>query len=132
MRKTLTVPVELYVANGEQVLLIYRDDHEYRGWHMPGTVIRDNESVDGAITRLLDSEVQAVVSKPESLGWTEVPRELNGVRHEISLLHFCRLQGPYTGPGRFFFANRLPADTLRHHKILIPMMRMRENDLMRA
>ncbi len=125
MNKSVSVPIELAVLDDEErVLMIHREDMEYAGHHMPGTVLRDNEDVPKAVQRLLDREVSGVkVNPPLSLGWVEVHKG-NGAgqdpnRHQISLLHVCWLKGPYSGPGKFFSVNRLPKDTLPHHRRLV-------------
>ena len=127
VRKFVSVPIELAVFNQDgHVLLIYRKDQEYEGYHMPGTVLRDNEDVPTAINRLLSGEVGSKVTRPIPLGWKEVTRGnefgQNRSRHEISLLHTCWPIGPYSGEGEFFPTDQLPENTLSHHKVLIEEM----------
>ncbi|MDP3996374.1 MAG: NUDIX domain-containing protein [bacterium] len=124
VKKIITVPVELAVFDKGmgRILLHYREDEEFKGWHMPGTVVRDNEDVKGAIQRLLTDELElednSSVTWPENHGWLEVKRKI-GVRHLISLLFSCRMVKDYGGPGDFFEVNRLPNDTLKHHRVLV-------------
>lgn len=120
MAKVVSVPIELAVFNEDyQVLMIWRDDWEFKGWHMPGTVLRDTEDVAGALKRLIKGEVGDVVtSTPRPLPWLEFGRE-GSTRHEISLPHLCSLKGLYKGRGKFFDPRALPSDTLEHHKTLV-------------
>jgi hypothetical protein len=119
MKATVSVPIELGVFDSDgRVLLIYRDDFEFKGWHMPGTVLRENEDIPTAIKRLGQGEVKTPTSPPISLGWAEI----KGVRHEVSLLHVCRLEGAYSGEGQLFDPRQLPPDTLDHHQYLIGEM----------
>ncbi|MGC9603058.1 MAG: NUDIX hydrolase [Minisyncoccia bacterium] len=122
VNKTVSVPIELAVFDEQgRVLMFYRRDDEYDGYHIPGTVLRDNEDVPAAIRRLLKSEVVGGrVTQITSLGWIEIPKGDNPTRHEISLLHSCVLEGPYNGKsGEFFFPDKLPFTTLDHHHTLI-------------
>ncbi len=126
VNKFVSVPVELAVLDDQRrVLMFYRKDDEYNGYHMPGTVLRDNEDVPGAIQRLLKSEVVGgKVTPPISLGWVEIPKGSgpgqNPTRHEISLLHTCWLKESYIGQGGEFFAvDQLPDNTLPHHRVLV-------------
>ena len=58
MRCVVSVPLELVVfGEGGHVLLIDRKDEEFNGWHMPGTVMRDSDSVSSALERLLQNEL---------------------------------------------------------------------------
>ncbi len=121
---SVSVPIELAVFDNDQILLFYRRDEEYEGNHMPGTVLRGNETVSDAINRLRVEELDGgYVTKPVSLGWIEVVKGSgpgqDPARHQISLLHACWLVGPYTGSGVFFSLDDLPSDLLPHHRVLI-------------
>lgn len=122
---TVTTPIELAVFNTKnEILLIYRKDEEYEGNHMPGTVLRDPETVQKAIKRLLNTEVGSSVTEPRSLGWVEVQKgkgaDQDPNRHQIALLHACRLVSDYyKGKGAFYSLDGLPEDTLPHHRMLI-------------
>ncbi len=64
------------------------------------------------------------MTPPIDLGWKEVLRGNgsgeNPTRHEISLIHACRLTGEYMGSGRFFPIGNLPANIgCLHHPALI-------------
>lgn len=124
---TVSVPIELAVlsADSENVLLYYRKDNEYEGNHMPGTVLRDNEGVAEAIKRLVESElVGACVSNPVFVDWVEIEKGSgpgqNPSRHEVSMIFACWLLDKYSSHGgRLFPIDRLPTDTLIHHRTLV-------------
>ncbi len=122
--KVVTVPIELGVFNAEgKILLIYRNDAEFTGWHVPGTVLRDDgEDVPAAIRRLGNGEVETYISTPIPVGWLESPKDEHSPRHEVALLHVCKLEGLYPGRGQFFDPTSLPDDTLCHHKRIVPAM----------
>lgn len=128
MGVVVTTPIELGVFDaGGKILLIHRDDPEYPDcWHLPGTVLRNNEDVPTAVKRLINGEVRAPVLDLISLGWREIVKGSgvgqNPTRHEISLVHVCWLQGSYEGVGKFFSLDSLPESTLTHHRVLIQEM----------
>lgn len=123
--KFVTVPIELLVFNlSGKVLLVPRDDPEYPDcYHLPGTVLRDNETVQDALARLIEDEIGVCVSVPDSKGWFEFTRgpslDQNPTRHEISLPFVCQWMGPMPEKGKFFSLDKLPKNLLDHHKILI-------------
>lgn len=136
VNKFVSVPIELLVLDDDnRILMFYRKDEEYEGYHIPGTVLRDNEDVPAAIQRLLKSEVVGgKVTRPISLGWLEVQKGngfgQNPSRHEISLLHLCWSIGTYQGKGgEFFPLDQLPDSTLSHHRVLIreAVRRLKQN-----
>jgi ADP-ribose pyrophosphatase YjhB (NUDIX family) len=121
---TVSTPIELCVFREQSVLMFYRKDEEYNGYHIPGTVLRDNEDVPTALNRLIVSEVVGGnVGKVRQVGWMEVKKGTgefdNPTRHEISLLHYAYILGEYKGSGEFFPVNSLPSNTLPHHRQLI-------------
>ncbi|MFA6534286.1 MAG: NUDIX domain-containing protein [Patescibacteria group bacterium] len=130
MRKIVSIPIELCVLDDQnRVLTFYRKDAEYDGHHLPGTVLRDNETVPQALRRLIQSElVGGKVTEPQNIGWVEIlrgnnPTE-NPTRHEISLLFLTHLRGTYQGKGGVFSPlYGLPENTLTHHRLLIDRFR---------
>ncbi len=120
-----TNPIELAVFDQEgRILLIPRppEDKEFQGHHMPGTVRRFGEEIPTALNRLLQSEAKAAVSTPVNLGWWHCNADDESPRDAIALLYACRLQGTYTGRGQFFDPENPPQNTLKHHKIMIPII----------
>ena len=126
--KTVSVPIELAVLNSrDEILMFYRKDEEYDGYHIPGTVIQDTDSVQAALQRLLQNEVisgDEHISSPKYINWMEIPKGndhgQNPTRHEISLIYACWLNGPYKGKdGEFYPLDDLPENTLSHHRVLI-------------
>ena len=121
--KVVTVPQELSVINEEnRILTFYRKDGEYDGHHQPGTVLRNNETVQQALERLKGGELAgAEIEPPKNIGWVEIPQGNgfgeNPTRHEVSLLWLARIK-EYSGPGTFSPLNQLPNNTLPHHKLI--------------
>ncbi|MEK7083884.1 MAG: NUDIX domain-containing protein [Patescibacteria group bacterium] len=124
MKVSVSVPIELAVLDRKnRVLMIRRNDSEYAGWHMPGTVLRGDEGVPAAIRRLLDEEAKAEVTPPVYVDWTEIPKgtgpRQDPNRHQISLVYVCWLLKPYRSrQSQFFPLLSLPEKTLPHHRVL--------------
>lgn len=139
VKKIITVPIELCITDeNNNVFLVYRKDREFDGYHMPGTVINDWETVEEACNRLVKGEVirdaGITISSPYSIGWLEVRRGLkeeeSTTRNAISLLFTARLEGdfvPQEGKGFFSFDN-LPENTLGHHKFILRYFRKNFED----
>lgn len=128
--KILSVAVELAVYNDSgHILLVPRpeDDPEFAAGalHMPGTLVRPDDTLEEAIDRLLTSEVGDNVSEVSSLGYLHVPRHLAPTRPAIALLHVARLTGTYVGSGAFYDPANLPEHTLRHHRAMIATIEQR-------
>jgi ADP-ribose pyrophosphatase YjhB (NUDIX family) len=130
VKKFITVPIELCIVDSNnKVFMVYRKDREFDGYHIPGTVINDWETVDQACARLVNGEVLRdagfSITKPESVGWLEVRRgegaEESKTRNAISLLYLARLDGAYEEKEgmAFFDFNSLPENTLGHHKFIL-------------
>lgn len=124
--KLITVPIELCILDSEnRAFTFYRKDLEYDGHHIPGTVLRDNETVQEALNRLIQSEVVDMeISQPENIGWCEIRRGAgygeNPTRHEISLIFLARLKNAYHGNvGVFSPLDELPDNIIPHHRILL-------------
>ena len=130
VKKFITVPIELCILNEEnKVFLVYRNDREFDGYHMPGTVINDWEKVEEACKRLIRKEVTEgaglTITEPISIGWLEVRRgdkpEESKTRNAISLLHVAKViesRTPFEGAG-FYGFDELPENTLGHHKYIL-------------
>lgn len=122
-----TTPVEMVPVTGDnRVLMNYRKDSEFTGWHFPGTVImRNTDSKQEAIKRLR-SELKKVgveISHTIEIGTSDVtkgngPGE-NPTRGELAI-HFIAFidnepdltKSPLW---KLFPINDLPKGTLSHH-----------------
>lgn len=129
----ITNPYELAVLKGRlsgnpEVLMIYREDNWYKGWHIPGTVMLPGDTEESAFRRLVTKEVGGDVTTAEFVdrmhfkagnGYGENPRG-----QEISLLFTCDLVGEvYSRRGKFFPLNKIPKNTLTSHVALIERVR---------
>lgn len=134
VKKFITVPVELCILdNQNRVFLVYRKDREFDGYHMPGSVVNDWETVDEARKRLVRDEViigaGIEITEPEPIGWMDSPKDAGPTepspRHGILLLHIARFHGdfqPRDGMG-FYSLDSIPENTLGCHKYLFPFLK---------
>lgn len=131
VKKFITVPVELCILDdNDRVFLVYRKDQEFDGYHMPGSVVNDWETVEEARARLIQDEVVTgagiEITEPEPIGWVESVREAGpaeaSTRHGVLLLHIARFRGDFIArEGMGFYAfDAIPSNTLGCHKYLIP------------
>jgi len=123
---TMEVAPMRMAANGiAEILLTYRNDKHWQGWHIPGTVIRSTDEPDSFHTgfqRVLTEELNGSVTyltEPQYVNqkfWDVARgRELDAVHFvEVSVADESQL------PGTFFAVNAIPEDTVEHHKIMIP------------
>lgn len=134
VKKFITVPVELCVLDHEnRVFLVYRKDREFDGYHLPGTIVNDWETVHDARLRLVQGEIKKDagfdISYPEPIGWLEVRRGEgeyeSRTRNTVALLHIARLVGDFTpqeGYG-FYAFDDIPKNTLPDHKFILNYFR---------
>jgi ADP-ribose pyrophosphatase YjhB (NUDIX family) len=112
----LECAVVRYIDNQLHVLLIYREDKHYRGWHMPGGYLLRGESEDVATRRILFSEANLRMTQHTFVRHYNTRRETGYVpNHQIALLFYCEAEGEPTD-GAFYPLTNIPRDTLPHHK----------------
>jgi ADP-ribose pyrophosphatase YjhB (NUDIX family) len=94
-RITPMVNVDLLIKNGRgQILLTWRDDGYWKpGWHIPGGIIRYQESIAARIRAVARTELGAEVAfQPAPLAIKEIMNPNRKVRgHFISFLYLCSL-----------------------------------------
>lgn len=127
---TPMINVDLLVKDERgRALLAWRDDqHTGKGWHIPGGIIRFQETIERRIKKVAESEVGAKVAfDPEPLAVNQIIVPGKTIRgHFISLLYNCRLPGSFIpdnqgraqrDPGYLKWHDRCPDDLLKYHEI---------------
>lgn len=134
VKKFITVPIELCIFDDQnRIFLVYRKDREFNGYHMPGSVVNDWETVAEALKRLVKSEINndagIEITEPKSIGWLDSPRNIipseTLTRHGILLLHVAYFHGtfpPQKGMG-FYPLDVLPDNILECHRYLVPFLK---------
>jgi ADP-ribose pyrophosphatase YjhB (NUDIX family) len=103
-RLTPMVNVDLLIRNNRgQTLLVWRDDGFYRGWHVPGGIVRFKERMADRVAAVARIELGTRVTlRGGPVAMNEVVYPERRVRgHFISFLYECDLVEP-------------PDETLRH------------------
>ncbi|OHA18446.1 MAG: hypothetical protein A2664_00690 [Candidatus Taylorbacteria bacterium RIFCSPHIGHO2_01_FULL_46_22b] len=95
-------------------------------WHMPGTILRQNERVSRALGRLINTELGLLSTNFEPACFRKVFEFVRGHRfnesargHEIGLLHILKIPSncACTG-GKFFSLKHLPQDIIPFHRLM--------------
>lgn len=134
VKKFITVPIELCILDDDnRIFMVYRKDREFDGYHMPGSVVNDWETVEEAKARLVKGEINdgagIEITEPISIGWLDSPKDAGPAepspRHGVLLLHIAYFHGtfsPREGMG-FFPLDNIPENTLGCHKFLVTFLR---------
>lgn len=129
-RLTPMTNVDLLIQNERrETLLTWRDDELYRGWHIPGGIIRYKERMADRVAEVARLELGAAVSiKGGPVAVNEVIHTNRRVRgHFIAFLFACELtSGPDErlrhagGPpvrGQWAWHRTFPPDMIRSHEM---------------
>lgn len=129
-RITPVVNVDLLVRNERrEILLTWRHDELYHGWHVPGGVLRFKEHMSDRVAAVAQTELgTAVTMKPEPLAVTEIIEPERAARgHFVSFLFDCTLDRPADGtlryrggepkPGEWAWHASYPLDMIGAHEI---------------
>ena len=95
-RNTPLINVDLLIKNeNSKVLLVYREDEFYKGWHIPGGIIRFRETIEERIKKTALNELGCNVDfKKEPISINElIHKDRNNRGHFISILFSCKLKG---------------------------------------
>ncbi|TAN34206.1 NUDIX hydrolase [Patescibacteria group bacterium] len=103
--------VELVIKSPRGVLLTWRDDQWWRGWHFPGGLLRFRESFDERIQAVAWKELGINVSDSKFLFANDCSQGSRG--HTVSLVFECRtIMKPKKG--RFF--KTMPKNIIDGHR----------------
>jgi colanic acid biosynthesis protein WcaH len=93
-RITPLVNVDLLIKDSkENVLLAWRDDVYYHGWHIPGGIVRFKETLERRIQKTAQDEIGISLSfNPKPLTIEQgISPEFNNRGHFISILYSCSI-----------------------------------------
>jgi ADP-ribose pyrophosphatase YjhB (NUDIX family) len=96
-RITPVLNVDLLIRNDRrEILLTWRDDELYHGWHVPGGVVRFKERMEERVAAVARIELGTTVTiPPEPLAVTQIILAERPARgHFVSFLFDCTLTGP--------------------------------------
>lgn len=121
-------------TEGPQIFMKQRppdDKHWPLLWYVPGTLIRQNESINDAYERLVTSEIgkhlEFGLGPLQFVGIQEFLKG-NGVHqcrrgHEIALIHTVRFAGNIPCTGTWHTFARLPESTIGFHRTIVDTVR---------
>lgn len=103
--------IELVIIRKGEVLLTWRDDKFFTGWHTPGTYLEQEETWQDAAQRCANREIKAKVDMIRVLDTHNHPGSPRF--HNVSVLLLCSIVGePQTGQ----WFSECPADLIPVHQ----------------
>lgn len=99
------------ISPQEELLLVWRDDQYWKGWHFPGGLLRYRECWEERIQSVAQQELGVKIKKWKFLFAVNHPNTVRG--HGVSLVWLCRAAQPPKA-GKFF--SRMPADIISAHR----------------
>ncbi|MFA6919226.1 MAG: NUDIX hydrolase [Patescibacteria group bacterium] len=107
------VACELVIVSKEGILLTWRDDKWFKGWHFPGGLLRFRESFEDRIKKVADKELGIKLNKHKFLFTINYIKGSRG--HCISFIFLCSTSmAPVDG--KFF--RKMPKDIIKEHREL--------------
>lgn len=106
------VGCELVIFNSKkEVLLIWRHDEYYRGWHTPGGLLRFKESFGSRIQKVARNELGVRVVSFRLIDVYNFTNDPRG--HAVGLVFLCKINGT---PRNGTFFKVIPKNALSHQK----------------
>lgn len=116
----VTVACELIIIQDGKVLLTYRYDKHFSGWHTPGTYIEPGEDLQATVQRCATRELGEVkVQFVRMIGGVNHPKSARF--HDLSVLALCNLVEGEPSAGGWF--NECPEDLIPDHREYWPIIK---------
>lgn len=107
------VACELVIKTKEGILLTWREDEWWKGWHFPGGLLRYRESLKERVEKIARKELGASITKHDFLFVKDCYQCVRGPI--ISLVFLCQIK---TKPKSGEFFKKIPKDIIEDHKDL--------------
>lgn len=107
------VACELVVVSEKGVLLTWRADKWWRGWHFPGGLLRYRETFEERIDQVARKELGVNIAKCKFLFAKDCSQGARG--HVVSLIFRCETA---MAPKRGRFFKKMPKNIIEAHKEL--------------
>lgn len=104
------VSCELIIIGKKGVLLTWREDKWWKGWHVPGGLLRYRESFDNRIKKVADKELGIKIEKYKFLFNMNYTEDSRG--HSVSFVFLC-FTNEAPRDGQFF--KKMPKDIIKEH-----------------
>ncbi|MEK9154608.1 MAG: NUDIX domain-containing protein [Patescibacteria group bacterium] len=109
---------ELVIVGKKGILLTWREDKWWKGWHFPGGLLRYRESFDERIAKVAFNELGINIKKSKFLFLKNYDQ---GIRcHTISAVFLCKTDMT-PKDGKFF--EKMPKNIIEEHKELWKMVK---------
>ena len=123
--------VDVLLFENNKILLTKRTRNPYKNyWHLPGHMIRKNETMKQAVKRAAKNELNLNVSIKKYVG---VYESLNSFRHDISHGFIVKIKSGYIKTDfqskEIKFFKRIPKNTIPHQKKMIKEARKNNKNL---
>lgn len=105
--------VELVIVRNGKVLLTYRDDAFFKGWHTPGSYMEPGESWQDTAQRCADKELKVKIRVVQLIG-SAVNHPDNPRFHDVSQLLLCEIVEGKPQAGKWFA--QCPSDLIEVHR----------------
>lgn len=109
----LFVACELVIINKNKILLIWRNDKWWRGWHFPGGLMRYRESFDERINQVASNELGINIINHKFLFPINYHQSVRGP--VVSLVFLCATE---MNPAHGKFFEKMPRNIITSHKEL--------------
>jgi len=121
LKKAAGVPmaVELAIVRNGKVLLTYRNDAFFEGWHTPGSYMEQGESWQDTAQRCADREVKAKIQVVQCIG-PAVNHPDNPRFHDACQLLLCEIVEGEPEAGEWF--SECPSDLIVAHRPYWPII----------
>lgn len=119
MSKSVPTALELALMKDNQVVLVWREDAWFRGWHLPGSYIAPRETIMQTAARIVRKEVPGIRivagAEPRIIGGFS--NDTNPRFHDSSILTVADCEGEPQGErAEFFSLLDEPPDLIQEHK----------------
>lgn len=105
------IACELVIVNKGGILLTWREDKFWRGWHIPGGLMRFRDSFHERIKKVAAKELGVNIKKYKFLFPINYIDDSRG--HTVSLVFLCQIDD-LPKEGKFF--RKMPKDIIKEHR----------------
>ena len=103
------------IDNPGKILLTWRQDENYLGWHIPGGYIRFGEMPEDRLKKVVEKELGVSVRKYKDTHLNHTLIYSRG--HTIGLIYLVELESTQTTDGKWF--DKIPTPIIGRHKEII-------------
>ncbi len=103
------------IVNPTKVLLTWREDKNYKGWHFPGGFVRFGEKPENRLKTVINKELKATVKKYKRLN--RIYNLIDSRGHTLSLCYLVKVNKKPVGGS--WFDKKTPVNIIDHHRRIL-------------